>query len=114
MIFRSHQVCKVSEELTLNWERGFWAIPVKGHKYPSPKERVMHKSSTADKLSVWTAQGTEPKVRAEVTRKPGTEPHLCRYKSRESWGKGWVALGGYLAPCWARDSCWATPMGSED
>lgn len=114
MIFGSHQVCKGREELTLKWERGFCAIPVKGHKYPSPKERVMHKSSTADKLSVWTAQGAEPKVRAEVTRKPGAEPHLCRYKSRESWGKGWVALRGYLAPCWARDSCWATPVGSED
>lgn len=35
-------------------EKGsLWVVLVKGQKCPSPKNRVMHKPSTADKSSVW-------------------------------------------------------------
>lgn len=62
-------------------------------------------------------QEAETRGRIEVTRKPGAEPDLYRQVCRVKGGlekkarRLWESR--YRPPCWARDSGWASTMGSK-
>lgn len=116
MISRLHQVCQGRKALTC-W--GFLcAIPVKGQKCLSPKERAMHKSSTADKFSVWRAlmPGSRNWGQSRGDQKTRTRARplqVSLYSQGKSGEKGQVALREQVSPHWARNNCWASTMGAK-